>query len=573
MDGDRPRLTTLVDVCRFAVAAILGATLVAALVGTASEFAGGDFLDVFWQVGASHLSAMALIAPLGLIAVPAAVHRGPWLRTVILTVAMLGATVLAFLPDASIAIALLPIPLLAWAAVAGPMFFAAVQLLAVVATATWLTILGGGPLPAFEGQLPIATSLQAFTIALAATTLAISATQNDRHALESKQTAVSHLLHDAFRRSRSGFVILHDEGHGKYTVLEVNAAAVVMLRGEFERSDSGRWRLRPDAKLRPWLAEATYDVSTTVDWEDVAPGNPPATITVDALQRSALNRVLLISVQDLRPLREAEREMEWRLERERQVSRTFQALNQQKVDFVASVTHELRTPITSILGFAEELSDMTEDPEARGHVAVILRNATRLRGVIDDVLLVSKLSRGPVRPEALPATDAGLALHRAIEDVKHSIQSQQLVVVTEIEDDLPVFGRENDLTRVFTNILTNAIKFSPRHGTITVVGYRTQRHVIVTITDQGEGISDEDLAHIFDRFYRSSSSTKRGVPGTGLGLAIVKELLAAVGGAIDVSRADPIGTCAQITLALADESDESDASQAPNAPGELSPPS
>jgi signal transduction histidine kinase len=550
-ESDRPRLTTLMDVGRFAVAVISGAALVAALIGIGREFTGGAFLDAFWIIGASHLSAMVLIAPLGLIAIP----RSPsphWWRSAMLTVAMLGATALAFFPGTPVPVPILAMPLIAWAAVAEPMFFVAVQLLAVVGTAAGLTVMGGGVYPMLASQIPTATALQLFTICLGATTLAISASQNDRRALESKQMAISHLLHDAFRQSKSGFVILQEEGADKYSVLEVNAAAVVMLRSEFERTDAGRWQLRADALLRPWLAQATYDVSVTVDWEDVAPGNTPATITIDAVNRSGLNRVLLVSVQDLRPLREAEREMEWRLERERQVSRTFQALTQQKVDFVASVTHELRTPITSILGFAEELSETTADPAVREQVDVILRNASRLRGVIDDVLLVSKLSRAPATTDALPVTDAGLALQRSIEDAKHSIRHRELTVVTEIEDDLPVHGREIDLTRVFTNILTNAIKFSPDRGTIAVVAYRTDHQVVVTITDQGEGISEEDLAHIFDRFYRSPSSTRRGVPGTGLGLAIVKELLSGMEGRIELARADPIGTCAQITLPVAD---------------------
>ena len=74
----------------------------------------------------------------------------------------------------------------------------------------------------------------------------------------------------------------------------------------------------------------------------------------------------------------------------------------------------------------------------------------------------------------------------------------------------------------------------------------------MTISDEGEGIADEDLTHIFDRFYRSSSSTSRGVPGTGLGLAIVKELLSVMDGKIELARAEPVGTCAQITLPIAD---------------------
>lgn len=550
VDTDRPRLHSLADAGRFAVAAVGGAAIAAALLGIAREIAGGDFLEVFWSVGASHLSAVALLAPLGLIGIPRAASRPLW-RSPVLTIAMLAVTALAFWPGVPVAMVILPMPLMAWAAVAEPMFVVAVQLLLVTGVAAGLSITGVGGFADDAMTLSTGTALQIYTIALAATTLAISSTQNDRRTVESKQNAISHLLHDAFRQSKSGFVILQDDGLGTFSVLEVNAAAVVMLRGEFERTDSGRWVLREGALLRPWLGRATYDVSVTVDWGDVAADNVPATITIDAVTRSGLNRVLLISVQDLRPLREAEREMEWRLERERQVSRTFQTLNQQKVDFVASVTHELRTPITSILGFAEELSEATADPALHEYIDVIVRNATRLRGVIDDVLLVSKMSRAPLTAGATDVTDAAAALHRSIQDAKHSVQQRRLTVVAEIEPDLHVAGRENDLTRVFTNILTNAIKFSPTRGTIEIVAYRTDHQVVVEVTDHGEGIADEDLTHIFDRFYRSPSTTQRGVPGTGLGLAIVKELLSGMGGSVELRRADPIGTTAQITLTAA----------------------
>ncbi len=552
-DVDRPRLSSLRDVGRFSAAAALTAILAGALLGVARSFSGSDFGEVFWRTTSSHLSAVALLVPLALIALPRRWPR-PWWHSPGLTAAILGATALVFWPGTALPLPFVAIPLLAWAAVVEPMFFAAIKTLIAAGATTLMTVLGGGIFAASEPVLPAAISLQIFTIMIAGTTLAIAASQHDRRELENRQTAVSHLLHDAFRQSKSGFVILSDHPPGQYSVLEINAAAVVLLRGEFERSEQGKWILRPEARLHPWLARATYDVSVTVDWEDVAPGNPPATVTIDAVNRTGLNRVLLLSIQDLRPLREAEREMEWQLERERQVSRTFQALNQQKVDFVASVTHELRTPVTSILGFAEELGENATDPELRAHVEIILRNATRLRGVIDDVLLVSRLSQKSDNASDLPVADAGVALRRSVEDATHSIREQKLLVLTEIEEDLPVLGRENDLIRVFTNILTNAIKFSPPRGTITIVAYRADGHVEVTITDQGEGISDEDLDHIFDRFYRSPSSTRRGVPGTGLGLAIVKELLTPMRGSIELSRVHPTGTTAQINLVLAERS-------------------
>ncbi|GAA1706491.1 hypothetical protein GCM10009808_25630 [Microbacterium sediminicola] len=547
-DGDRPRLGSLLEFGRFALGTVAGAALVAALLGVATEFGGGAFMGVFWAIFASHLSAVILLAPLGLVTLPGRHTR--WVSSAVITLAMLAATAFAFWPGTPLAVPIIAVPLMAWAAVTSPTFYVVVQIVLVVGLTAQLTALGGGMFASPSVGLPTVTALQIFAIALSGMALAIAATQNDRLTLENKQSAISHLLHDAFRGSKSGFAILQDDGGGTYSVLEINAAAVVLLRDEFERNDSGKWILRDTALLRPWLERASYDVSESVDWEDVSPSNLPATITIDAVNRTGLNRVILLAIQDLRPLREAEREMERRLERERQVSRTFQALNQQKVDFVASVTHELRTPITSILGFAEELSEATSDPELREYVEVISRNATRLRGVVDDVLLVSKMSRTPAAVNAGSQLDAGEILRRSLTDATHSIRNRGIQVVTEIEDDLVVLGRENDLMRVFTNILTNAVKFSPEGGRIEVVAYRAEQRAVITITDQGEGISEEDLAHIFDRFYRSASSTQRGVPGTGLGLAIVKELLAGMGGQIELSRAAPVGTTAQITLAL-----------------------
>ncbi|HCU78040.1 MAG TPA: hypothetical protein DGU37_05955, partial [Microbacterium sp.] len=122
------------------------------------EFSGGDFVDAFWTIGASHLSAMVLIAPLGLIAIPRAASVR-WWRSVVLTVAMLAATVIAFFPGTPVAVPILAMPLMAWAAVAEPMFFVAVQLLAVVGTASGLTVIGGGAYAAAGSELPTATAL------------------------------------------------------------------------------------------------------------------------------------------------------------------------------------------------------------------------------------------------------------------------------------------------------------------------------------------------------------------------------------------------------------------------------
>ena len=200
-------------------------------------------------------------------------------------------------------------------------------------------------------------------------------------------------------------------------------------------------------------------------------------------------------------------------------------LNEQKDDFISSVTHELRTPVTSILGFSEQLTDERLSKPATEAAGIIARNARRLADVIEDVLELSRLSSAgtvPVPPAEADvvalctacAQDAeGLALHRGVR-VRVRSAEQHIMLVT----------RPRELERVVANLLSNAVKFSPDEALIELDIAREGREVVITVRDQGPGIPPEYRLMVWERFARVPTATHRAVPGTGLGLAIVRSL-------------------------------------------------
>ena len=290
-----------------------------------------------------------------------------------------------------------------------------------------------------------------------------------------------------------------------------------------------------------------------LDWELVESDSIPATVSIESLSRSGYGRVYLISVVDLRPLRDAEAAIERRLQRERQVVDTLRALNREKDDFVVSVSHELRTPVTSIIGFTEELADLITDPVQRDFVLIVHRNAERLLDVVENILALSKERRAAERESDSVAVDLEQLLRECISDLTINLRGQKATISADLTPGIVVHGRPGDLARLFLNLLTNAVKFSPPGGLVEVSAQRSSGQVTVQIRDQGPGIDEVDLPRVFDRFYRSSSATAAGVSGTGLGLAIVQELAAELGATVALTRGhDDVGTVATVSLPALD---------------------
>ena len=221
-------------------------------------------------------------------------------------------------------------------------------------------------------------------------------------------------------------------------------------------------------------------------------------------------------------------------------------------DFVANVSHELRTPLTSIKGYIEALLDgAKDDPDtSTKFLNIILKQSDRLNLILEDLLQLSRIESGKIlfRREPLQIQKV---IERALTMIKPLADKKGHKLISCIANDLSlVLGDEDRLMQVLSNLLDNAIKYTPENGTVTVearfVSDTTQRPLTtaieLSVTDTGIGIPEEDRPRIFERFYRVDKARSRELGGTGLGLAIVKHLVEGLGGRVWVEASMPTGS-------------------------------
>ena len=221
-------------------------------------------------------------------------------------------------------------------------------------------------------------------------------------------------------------------------------------------------------------------------------------------------------------------------------------------DFVANVSHELRTPLTSIKGYVEALLDgAKDDPVASSNfLDIILKQSDRLNLIIQDLLELSKIESGGISFKEEPIELRSL-VERALSVVKPIADKNRHHLTTMIDAELPaVAGDEGRLVQVLTNLLDNAIKYTPEGGTITVGATRaslekTEPHanaIDISVADTGIGIPEQDRPRVFERFYRVDRARSRELGGTGLGLAIVKHIVEGHGGQVWMEGNRPRGS-------------------------------
>ena len=195
-------------------------------------------------------------------------------------------------------------------------------------------------------------------------------------------------------------------------------------------------------------------------------------------------------------------------------------------DFVANVSHELRTPLTVLAGFLETLHDLPPDsiPETqRAHYqALMLEQAQRMQAIVADLLTLSALESSP-KAESEPV-DVGAIIHTALQQGR-ALSGGQHVFVENIATDLNIQGKDTELASAVSNLLTNAIRYTPKDGIITVSWYETEDgHACYSVQDTGIGIAAQDIPRLTERFYRVDRGRSRATGGTGLGLAITKHI-------------------------------------------------
>lgn len=241
-------------------------------------------------------------------------------------------------------------------------------------------------------------------------------------------------------------------------------------------------------------------------------------------------------------------------EREREVVARVSALDRQKSEFVSMVSHELRTPITSISGYLELVrdGDVGEvSPEVDGLLDVIERNTFRLRHLIEDLLILSRIESATLTSDQLP-----VRLEELCEEARAVVAplaaAQRIDVQIESPPDTPVvIGDYGQLERVVNNLLTNAVKFSLHSGRVLLRLSVTGDWAVLECVDQGIGIPASEQPQLFTRFYRASNAMAQAVPGTGLGLTIVRSIVMQHGGSVDIESVEDCGTTARIRLPLA----------------------
>ena len=223
-------------------------------------------------------------------------------------------------------------------------------------------------------------------------------------------------------------------------------------------------------------------------------------------------------------------------------------------DFVANVSHELKTPLTSIQGFAQAILDGTADsPDARRQAAEIIHNeAGRMHRMALDLLDLARLEAGTADIKMSPV-DVGALLRGVAEKFTPQAQRAQVTLQVNISDTLPVLTGDGDrLAQVFTNLVDNALKFTSAGGQIMLSAELSGAEMEFQVQDTGKGVPAESLPRLFDRFYQADSSRAGGDRhGTGLGLAIVQEIVGAHGGRISVRSQVGQGTTFIIRLPLA----------------------
>jgi len=201
-------------------------------------------------------------------------------------------------------------------------------------------------------------------------------------------------------------------------------------------------------------------------------------------------------------------------------------------DFVANVSHELLTPLTSIKGFAETLLEgALEDAEnARRFIGIIDQEAGRLIRLINDLLDLSRLEAEGVQIKK-QAVELGPVVNRVISLLASAAAKAGVTLEADLPKDLPpVEANPDQIAQVLTNLLDNSLKYTPAGGKVGVTAEEKATQVMVTVWDTGIGIPRKDLARIFERFYRVDKDRSRATGGTGLGLAIVKHIVEAHGG-------------------------------------------
>lgn len=262
---------------------------------------------------------------------------------------------------------------------------------------------------------------------------------------------------------------------------------------------------------------------------------------------SDMPRVLL-SIEDITARKQFEAERAHLLAQEQLARQASETANRAKDDFLSNLSHELRNPLTAIIGWAQLLQSHKLDPNRidRG-LDVIYRSAKAQSQLIEDMLDLSRIASGKLHLK-LQRLDLAAAINSAIASVELAAKDKSITISSSLMPTM-VMGDIDRLGQVLWNLLTNAIKFTPTGGRVNITLEAVQTYAQIKVSDNGQGIDAELLLHVFDRFYQGDSSSSKSSQGLGLGLAIVRHIVELHGGNVQAQSAG-IGQGTTMTVQL-----------------------
>ena len=238
------------------------------------------------------------------------------------------------------------------------------------------------------------------------------------------------------------------------------------------------------------------------------------------------------------------------LEKERFESQKLHEVDELKTRFFTNISHEFRTPLTLILGPVKQISDKIKDEKIKNELSVVHKNASKLLGLVNQLLDISKLESGNMKLKTRPQNIIPLLKTLVLSFASYAERKNITLKFSPVEEEIIAYVDKEKLEKIFDNILSNAFKFTPEGGKIEVTLSKGDKFLNAIISDTGIGIPKEKLPRIFDRFYQVDGSHTREQEGTGIGLAHTKELVDLHKGRIEVESEEGKGTIVKVILPL-----------------------
>ncbi len=355
---------------------------------------------------------------------------------------------------------------------------------------------------------------------------------------------------ELFEHAPCGYLITHADGR----IIRANATlsamvgqpSEVLLQSRFQDLLTVAGRIYYDTHVRPLLAMQGFVREIAFDLKAPA-GKKTVSVVLNAIQtldaggRPHRLRILVFDATDRRQYERelllARRIADEARETERFAREQAERASRAKDDFLALISHELRSPLSAILGWTQILrrTGNEADKLAQG-LDVIERNTKLQSRLVEDLLDMSRMVAGKLR---MDVQDVSLAevIDAALETVAPSATARRIRMQKILDPTVQVSGDPGRLQQVFWNLLSNAVKFTPQEGFVRVVMQRVNSHTEVRVIDSGQGMSQDDLAHVFEKFRQSTDGSARKTEGLGLGLSIVKHLVEVHGGSIEARSA------------------------------------